>query len=152
MDICQGHSISYTLTCAPSEESDPPAHPCSRIRISAGLCVGSQGSKTSSDGQWRIWLACADTQADLSLHLAHTNWPLPFSNLSTIYRQCCFTVHICLVHCSWKMLLSAKTINSDQRCYKRENTNTEQREVTQAEQSRSSWSRLNSSEINKHWP
>ena len=31
-----GHSISYKIACAPSEDSDQPAHPRSLIRVVAG--------------------------------------------------------------------------------------------------------------------
>ena len=32
-----GHSISYKISCAPSENTDQPAHPRNLIRIFAGL-------------------------------------------------------------------------------------------------------------------
>ena len=41
------HSISYKITCAPSEDSDQPqpAHPCSLISVLARHSMGSQGLK-----------------------------------------------------------------------------------------------------------
>ena len=46
-----GHSISYQIACAPSEDSDQPAHPRSLITVFAGHSVTSQGYKASSGGQ-----------------------------------------------------------------------------------------------------
>ena len=61
----------YLRTCVPGEDSDQPAHPGSQIRVFVvRLC------KPSSLGyllgaQRRLRSACADAQADLSLHWAH---------------------------------------------------------------------------------
>ena len=62
-----GQNTSYKIVCAPSEDSDQPAHPRSLIRVFAGHSVGSQISEASLGGQWRLWEACVDVQADLSL-------------------------------------------------------------------------------------
>ena len=40
-----GHSISYNIACAPSEDSDQPAHPRRLIRVFTGESAGSKGSK-----------------------------------------------------------------------------------------------------------
>ena len=48
------HNIQHEITCAPSEDSDQPAHPRRLIRVFAGHYGGSQGSKTSSGGQRRL--------------------------------------------------------------------------------------------------
>ena len=53
------------IACMPSEGSDQTAHARSLIRVFTGHFVGSQGSKTSSDGQQRLSSACSDAQADL---------------------------------------------------------------------------------------
>ena len=66
-----GHSISYKIACAPSEDSDQHVHPRSLIRVFAGYPVGRQGSKVSSSRQRRLRSDCADAQADLSLRWAH---------------------------------------------------------------------------------
>ena len=49
-----GHSFSYKIGCAASEDSDQPTHPRNLIRILAMHSVGSQGSNTYSDGQRRL--------------------------------------------------------------------------------------------------
>ena len=58
---------TYLRTCAPSKDSDQPAHLRSLIRIFAGRIVDSQWCKVSSCGQRRHWLYCADVQADLNV-------------------------------------------------------------------------------------
>ena len=58
---------------------DQPALLCSVFRVFPGHCLGSQGSKASSGGQRRLWSACADAQADLSLRSSHTQ----------SWRKCC---------------------------------------------------------------
>ena len=57
--------------CAPSEDSDQPAHSRSLIRIFTVRILHSQGCKVSSCGQRRLKSDCADAQADLSLRWAH---------------------------------------------------------------------------------
>ena len=63
-----GNSIYYKIACSPSQDSARPAHPRSVIRVFEGHWIGSYQSKAS---QWRLWSACADAQADLSLRWAH---------------------------------------------------------------------------------
>ena len=46
-----GHIISYKSPCAPSEDSDQPAHQRSLIRVFVEHLMGSRGSKMSSGGQ-----------------------------------------------------------------------------------------------------
>ena len=65
------HIFSCKTACAPSEDSDQPAHPRSLIRVIVWHTVRNQGSKTSSNGQPRLWPAYANAQDDLSLRLAH---------------------------------------------------------------------------------
>ena len=45
---------SYLRTCAPSEESDQPAHSRSLIRVSTGLIIDRHGCKVSSCGRGRL--------------------------------------------------------------------------------------------------
>ena len=78
------HSIFYKIECAPSEDSDQPAHPRSLIRVFTGHCVDSQGSKTSSGGQRRLWSDCANAQTDPRFRWAHMQ----------SWRKCCVPVHI----------------------------------------------------------
>ena len=66
--LCQK---TYLRTCAPSEDSDQPAHSRSLIRIFTGRILESQGSNVSSCGQRRLWSDCANAQADLSRRWAH---------------------------------------------------------------------------------
>ena len=48
-----GESVSYNFTCAPSEDSDQPAHPHRLIRIFAGLRhLGSLG--TLKPTKWHV--------------------------------------------------------------------------------------------------
>ena len=55
-----GQSISCKMVCAPSEDSDQPAHPRSLIRVLAGhLNVSNQGSKSSE--RVKIVDICYDT-------------------------------------------------------------------------------------------
>ena len=53
-------SLALNPRCAPSKDSDQPAHQCSLmcslIRVFAGLCVDSQGSKTSSGSYQTVWM------------------------------------------------------------------------------------------------
>ena len=60
---------TYLQTCAPSEDTDQPAHTRSLIRIFTGHSLDNQGCKVSSRGQRRLWSDCANAQADLSLRL-----------------------------------------------------------------------------------
>ena len=52
------HNLSHGMTkprkCTPSEESDQPEHPPSRIRVFAVRSVGSRRPKLSSCGQRRL--------------------------------------------------------------------------------------------------
>ena len=51
---CASLRKTYILTCVPNEDSDQPVHPwLSKIR------------------PLRLWLDCANAQADLNLHWAH---------------------------------------------------------------------------------
>ena len=82
-------SISYKIACAPSKDSDQPAHQHSLIKVFAGQSIGSQGSKAI---QRALWSDCADTQADLSLRWVHMQScrkcfaPVHFLNLLRISR------------------------------------------------------------------
>ena len=49
-----GHSISFKIASAPSEDSDQTAHLRSLNRVFTRHSVRSQGSKASSDGQRRL--------------------------------------------------------------------------------------------------
>ena len=94
-----GNSISYKIISPPREDSDQPAHPRSLIRDFAGHFVGNQGSTVSSGEQRRLWSACANAQAVLSLRSAHMRscW------------KCCFPARISLYLLSYgiKILHSA---------------------------------------------
>ena len=63
-----GKAFPARMHPASSVDSDQPAHSYSLIKVFKGYSVGSQWSKC---GQWRLWLACANTQADLSSLGAH---------------------------------------------------------------------------------
>ena len=45
---------AFPTACAPSADSNPPAHPCSLIRVFAGHSKCSQGYNTSTGGQQRL--------------------------------------------------------------------------------------------------
>ena len=64
--------------CAPSEDSDQPAHARSLIRIFTRRFLDSQGCKVSSRWQRRLWSDCADAQADLRFRWAHMSEGLLF--------------------------------------------------------------------------
>ena len=66
-----GHSISYKIACAHSEDSDQPVHPRSLIRVFAGYSKERHGSKASSGRQRWLRSACASAQTDLSLPSLH---------------------------------------------------------------------------------
>ena len=62
------------MACVPSEDSDQPGHPPSLIRV---FSVGMKKLGVLSypmSAQRRLWSDWADTQADLSLHWAHTHF------------------------------------------------------------------------------
>ena len=61
----------YLRTCAPSEDSDQPAHSHSLIRIFIGCVLHSQGCEVPSCKQRRLWSDCTD--ADLNLRWAHVS-------------------------------------------------------------------------------
>ena len=63
----------YLRTCAPSEDSDQPAHPRSLIRIFTGRILERQGYNVCSCEQRRLRSDCADAQADLSLRWLHVS-------------------------------------------------------------------------------
>ena len=71
----------YLRTCGPSKDSDQPAHSRSLIWIFTMRIWDSQGCKVSSSGQRRLWSDCADSQADLSLRLAHM-WKCTFAHVA----------------------------------------------------------------------
>ena len=58
---------SFCHACAPSENSDQPAHWRRLIRIFTGRILDSKGCKVSPFGQQRH---CVDERADLSLRFA----------------------------------------------------------------------------------
>ena len=59
---------TYLRICAPSEDSDQPAHSRSMIIISTGHFLHSHGWKVSSCGQQRFWSGC---KTDLNIRCAH---------------------------------------------------------------------------------
>ena len=70
--IWAGHSIFYKIICAPSKDSNLPAHPRSLMRVFTKHFVGSQESKAaSSGGQRRLWSTYADALSDLSPYWTH---------------------------------------------------------------------------------
>ena len=66
-----GHSISYKITCAPSEDLDQPAHPRRLIRVFAFRWKTLWIFGYPQSAMRRLWSACADAQADQSLRRAH---------------------------------------------------------------------------------
>ena len=77
-------------TCAPSEDSDQPAHWRSLIRIFSGCILNRQWCSSSSCGQRRLWSDCADAQSDLCLRLAYMSEDT-FSHVVAHY--------ICMISC-----------------------------------------------------
>ena len=71
---------TYPRTCAPSEDSNQPAHSRSLIRIFSGRIFDLQGCNASSCGQRRLWSDCADAHADLNLRWANI-WEWTFSHV-----------------------------------------------------------------------
>ena len=62
------------MTCAPSEDSNQPAHLPSLIRVFTVHSMGSQGPKNSSCGQRRLWSDWADAQTDLHCLWQHRSF------------------------------------------------------------------------------
>ena len=62
---------THLRTCAPSKDSDQPAHLRSLTRNFTVRILDSQGCEVSSCRQRRLWSDCADVQSDLSLRWAH---------------------------------------------------------------------------------
>ena len=60
------HSKMNKKTGAPRKDSDQSGNPPSLIRVFTVCSIGSQGPKTSSSRQWRLWSDCTDVQADRS--------------------------------------------------------------------------------------
>ena len=97
---------AYFQTCAPSEDSNQPAHSRSLIRIFIGRFLDSQWCKVYLSGQWRLWSDCANAQADLSLRWAHMSegtvshvaaclismWPDGIKSKLTVAVQCLIVV------------------------------------------------------------
>ena len=75
---------TYLRTCAPSEDSDQPAHSRSLIRTFTRRILDSQGCKVSSWGRRILWSYCAHAQADLSLRWAHMSEKVRFLTLMLI--------------------------------------------------------------------
>ena len=71
---------AYLRPCAPSEDSDQPAHSSSLIRMYILRMLDSQGCKVSSCEQRRLRSDCANAQSDLSLRWAHM-WGGTFSHV-----------------------------------------------------------------------
>ena len=90
----------YSIACAPTK-----THPRSLIRVVAGHSVGSQGSKPSSDGQWRLRSTCADAQADLSIQPLHGQ----MSRYAALRKHGYFNI--------LKILQSKKEQNSDKKIW-----------------------------------
>ena len=63
-----------TNNCAPNEDSDQPGHPPSLIRVFAARMKKPWTFTYPLSTQRRLWSDCADAQADLSLHWAHTHF------------------------------------------------------------------------------
>ena len=82
LDMNQGAAFPTRLPV------DPGRTQISLIWVFAGHSVCSEGSKASSDGQWRLWSYCTDTWGDLSLLWVHMQ----------SCRKCCVHSHICFVH------------------------------------------------------
>ena len=74
----------YLRTCAPSKDSDQPAHLCSLIRIFTGGILDSRGCKVSSCGQRRLirlrWL--------ILVFVGHTCHKVRFLTLRVILIKC----------------------------------------------------------------
>ena len=62
---------TYLRTCAPSEDSDQPAHSRSLIRIFTERFLDIKRCQVSLCGQRELWSDWADAHADLSLRWAH---------------------------------------------------------------------------------
>ena len=69
---------TYLQACAPSKDSDQPAHLCSLIRIFTGPIQDRQGCKVSSCTQLILWSDSMDAQADLSVFLGPTYLKIRF--------------------------------------------------------------------------
>ena len=69
--------------CAPSKDTDQPAHTRSLIRTFTGRIWNNQGWKVSSCGQRRLWSDSEDPLADLSLHRSHHKLKCTFSDVAT---------------------------------------------------------------------
>ena len=68
------HDKTNKIACAPSEDSDQPGHPPSMIRVFAARMKKAWVLSYPLSAQRRLWSDWADTQADLSLRLAHSHF------------------------------------------------------------------------------
>ena len=80
-----GISISYKIACAPSEDSDQPAHPRSLIRVFTGHSVDSQGYRES------VLRRIAKT---LIRQRRCTSWYVSFWALMQYFRKRCALAHL----------------------------------------------------------
>ena len=72
-----GHSFSYKIACASSEDSDQPVHPHSLIRVfAANLKMLWTPLDYSKNTIWRLSSDCVAAQAKLSLRWAHMQFCL----------------------------------------------------------------------------
>ena len=68
------HDKTNKMACAPSEDSDQPGLPPSRIRVFAVRMKKTWVLSYPLSAQRRLWSDWADAQADLSLRWSHTHF------------------------------------------------------------------------------
>ena len=68
------HDETNKMACAPSEDSDQPGHPPSRISVFAVHMKKAWVLSYPLSAQRRLWSDWADAQADLSLRWAHSHF------------------------------------------------------------------------------
>ena len=90
-------SENYFRTCAPSEDSDQPAHSRSLIRIFTGHILDSQWCQVSSCGQqwlirlrWLIWVFVGCTYHKVLFLMLRLIWKEVNTDLS-------FTIYMCFI-------------------------------------------------------
>ena len=68
------HDKTYNKSCATRKYSGQPVHPTNMARILVYPFLDCLAVVKGTCDQWRLWSACADAQADLSLRWSHKSY------------------------------------------------------------------------------
>ena len=103
------HSKTNKMACVPSEDTDQPGHPPSRIRVFAVRMKKAWVLSYPLSAQRRLWSDWADAQADLSLCWAHSHFvgfvmrwlkKTLFPNVLACYVGLYFILHVAVILCA----------------------------------------------------